>query len=152
MVNISIKKFSELTVEELYNILKIRNEVFVVEQQCVYQDCDGKDQESYHLVAMDNERVIGYLRIPNKNVSYMEVSIGRVLVTADVRGKGIAKDIMANAIDFIINELKENKIRISAQSYLEEFYESLGFIKVSKEYLEDGIPHIEMLLKRQKIN
>ncbi|WP_026896147.1 GNAT family N-acetyltransferase [Clostridiisalibacter paucivorans] len=151
-MNISIKKFSELTVEELYNILKIRNEVFVVEQQCVYQDCDGKDQESYHLVAMDNERVIGYLRIPNKNVSYMEVSIGRVLVTADVRGKGIAKDIMANAIDFIINELKENKIRISAQSYLEEFYESLGFIKVSKEYLEDGIPHIEMLLKRQKIN
>lgn len=148
MVNISIKKFSELTVEELYNILKIRNEVFVVEQQCVYQDCDGKDQESYHLVAMDNERVIGYLRIPNKNVSYMEVSIGRVLVTADVRGKGIAKDIMANAIDFIINELNENKIRISAQSYLEEFYKSFGFIKVSKEYLEDGIPHIEMLLKR----
>ncbi|MCR1933408.1 GNAT family N-acetyltransferase [Clostridium tepidum] len=143
-----IKKFNELTVEEIYEILKIRNEVFIVEQKCPYDDCDDKDKDAYHLFYMEEGKVIAYLRILEKGVSYNEISIGRVLVNKDYRRKGLARKIVLEAIGFIENNLKENVIRISAQHYLIDFYKSVGFTPVSKVYLEDNIPHIEMLYKK----
>lgn len=145
-----IKSYNELCKEELYEILKVRNEVFVVEQECPYQDCDGKDKHAYHLYIIENNKIIGYLRILNKGISYDEVSIGRVLVHKNHRNKGIGRKLMQKAIDHILNEMKEYDIRISAQVYLLDFYSSLGFKTTSKEYLEDDIPHIEMLYSKTK--
>jgi ElaA protein len=143
-----MKKFNELTGEEVYEILKLRNEVFVVEQQCIYEDCDDKDKKSYHLFGEENGEIVAYLRILEKGISYNEISIGRVLTNKMHRGKGIANEMMLNAIDFIENNLSEKTIRISAQQYLLRFYSRLGFVKVSEVYLEDDIPHIEMLYKK----
>ena len=146
-MNWEIKKFSELSGEEVYEILKLRSEVFVIEQQCIYQECDGKDNKSYHLFAKENGKIIAYLRILGKGVSYNEISIGRVLTDKKYRGKGLAKQMMLRAIEFIENHLNERIIRISAQEYLLNFYSSLKFVKVSDVYLEDDIPHVEMLYK-----
>lgn len=146
-MNWVVKKFSELSSDELYEILKLRSEVFVVEQECIYEDCDGKDKKSYHLFAEQNGEILVYLRILEKGVSYNEISIGRVLSNKKYRGKGFAKQMMPRAIEFIESYLKENTIRISAQVYLLNFYSSFGFVKVSECYLEDDIPHIEMLYK-----
>ncbi|MFT5872590.1 MAG: ElaA protein [Clostridium sp.] len=140
-----IKEFNHLSGDELYEILKIRSEVFVVEQQCIYEDCDGKDRKSYHLFAIENEEILAYLRILEKGVSYNEISIGRVLTNKEYRAKGLAKQMMLRAIKFIENNLNEKIIRISAQEYLLNFYSSLGFVKVTDVYLEDDIPHVEML-------
>ena len=142
-----IKKFSELCCEEIYDILKIRNEVFIVEQQCIYEDCDGKDKNSYHIFAKENEEILVYCRILEKGISYNEISIGRVLTNKNYRGGGLAKQMMQSAIEFIENNLNEKSIRISAQEYLLNFYECLGFVQVSDVYLEDGIPHVEMVYK-----
>lgn len=142
-----IKKFGELSVEEVYEILMLRSKVFVVEQQCIYEDCDGKDINSYHLFAKENEQIILYLRILKKGVSYDEISIGRLLVDKEHRGKGLAKQMMGYAIKFIKNNLNEKEVKISAQEYLLEFYLNIKFVKVSDVYLEDNIPHVEMLYK-----
>jgi ElaA protein len=147
-MNWSIKKFKELNVEELYKILALRNEVFIVEQKCAYLDCDSKDKNSYHLFAKKNGEIIAYLRILEKGVSYDETSIGRVTVSKNYRGKGISRDMMIKAIDFIEHNLNENEIKIQAQSYLLNFYKSLGFNEISNVYLEDNIPHIDMLYKK----
>ncbi len=147
-LNWNLKRFEELTLSEIYEILRLRNEVFVVEQNCAYQDCDGKDINSYHLYSEDNGRIISYLRIIDKGVSYNEVSIGRVLVRKNYRGKGISRQMMIEAIKFIEQTLNEKEIRIQAQAYLIEFYKSFGFIEISGEYTEDGIPHIDMLYKK----
>ena len=140
-----IKRFEELTTTELYEILRVRAEVFVVEQTCIYQDLDEKDKRAYHLYCEENGKVKAYLRILDKGVSYSEISIGRVLTTENNRRKGLAREMMEKAIDFIGKELGENQIRISGQLYLQVFYESLGFQTVSEMYLEDDIPHVEML-------
>lgn len=140
-----IKKFDELNAEEIYQILKIRNQVFIVEQQCPYLDCDGRDMKSYHLFLENNYEIAAYLRIIEKGVSYNEISIGRVLVNSKYRGKGLARDMMKEAIGYINNQLNETSIRIEAQAYLTDFYKSLGFKQTSKVFLEDNIPHIEML-------
>jgi ElaA protein len=140
-----IKKFDELNAEEIYEILKIRNQVFIVEQQCPYLDCDGRDMKSYHLFLENNNEIAAYLRIIEKGVSYNEISIGRVLVNSKYRGKGLARDMMKEAIGYISNQLNETSIRIEAQAYLIDFYKSLGFKQTSKIFLEDNIPHIEML-------
>ena len=147
-MNWELKKFKELKAEEIYKILEIRNEVFIVEQQCAYQDCDGKDENAYHLYLQDNDKIIAYLRILKKGVSYDEISIGRVLVHKNYRGKGIAREMMLKAINFIESNLNEKEIKIQAQSYLVNFYKSLGFKETSNEYLEDNIPHIDMLYKK----
>jgi len=144
-MNFEIKKFSELSTEELYKILKARIDVFVVEQNCPYEECDGKDYESYHLFYRKNDKIIAYLRVIPAGISYSEPSIGRVLVDKDHRRRGIAGEMMEKAIDFLENDIEADSIRLSAQKYLLNFYEELGFVKVSEEYLEDGIPHIEML-------
>ncbi|WP_435791585.1 GNAT family N-acetyltransferase [Clostridium sp.] len=146
-MNWVIKKFNELSSDELYEILKLRSEVFVIEQECIYEDCDGKDKESYHLFAEQNGEILVYLRILEKGVSYSEISIGRVLANKKYRGRGFAKQMMLRAIEFIEHSLNEKEIRISAQVYLLNFYSSFGFAQVSEGYLEDDIPHIEMLYK-----
>ena len=137
-----LKKFDELSTDELYGILKLRAEVFVVEQNCPYQDLDDKDK---CLFLEDGGEVIAVSRIIPENVSYDEMSIGRVVVKKTYRGQGISKTMMKNAIKFIIEELKKDKIRLSGQAYLIDFYSNLGFKKVSDVYLEDGIEHFEFL-------
>ncbi|MCR1970797.1 ElaA protein [Clostridium cochlearium] len=147
-MNWNVKKFEELKCEEIYKILQIRNKIFIVEQKCVYQDCDGKDKKSYHLYLEDKGEIISYLRILPRKVSYNEVSIGRVLVNKNYRGTGIARKMMIEAINFIEKNLGEKEIKIQAQCYLIHFYKSLGFKEISNEYLEDNIPHIDMLYKK----
>lgn len=147
-MNWKIKKFNELNIEEIYKILALRNEIFIVEQECAYLDCDDKDLNSYHLFSEENGEIVAYLRILEKGVSYDEISIGRVAVKKSYRGKGISRKMMQKAIEFIENNLSENTIKIQAQAYLLDFYSSLGFKAVSEEYLEDNIPHIDMIYKK----
>lgn len=141
-----LKRFDELTASELYEILSLRNEVFIVEQKCPFQDIDYLDLCSYHMFARDEEgKISAYLRIIQKGKCYDEASIGRVIVRADKRGTGIAKEMMLSAIDFIVNSLHEPAIRIGAQARLTQFYGSIGFQTDSEIYIEDGISHVEML-------
>lgn len=147
-MNWIIKTFNELTTDELYKILQLRNEVFIVEQECPYQDIDGKDNESYHIFLKKDNEVIAYSRILKKGISYEQASIGRVIVKKDYRGGNIAKDMLLKSISFIKNSLHEKEIKIQAQAYLDKFYSSLGFEKISDVYLEDNIPHMDMLYKK----
>ena len=140
-----IRKFEDLSTKELYSILTLRNKVFVIEQECIYQDCDSKDLGAYHLFCTDDNNLVAYLRILEKGVSYNEVSIGRVVVDKKHRGRDLGRKAMKKAIEFINNTYGESPIRISAQVYIKDFYKGLGFIEVSNAYLEDDIPHIEML-------
>lgn len=146
---VEIKKFKDLGNLELYKILKLRSEVFVVEQQCIYNDMDGNDVECYHVILKDGDNIAGYLRILLKEMTFETMSIGRVVVGKDYRNLGVARKLMLSAIDFIFEDLKESEITISAQKYLVEFYKSLGFLEVSEMYMEDGIPHIDMKLDRK---
>ena len=148
-MNLEIKKFNELTVEELYDILKVRSEVFVVEQNCVYNDQDGKDIDSIHIMIKEGNKIMAYLRVIKPGVSYDNASIGRVLVTSKARKKGLARKIVCAGIDYIINSWNEDKITIGAQNYLRDFYESLGFEAVSEVYSEDGIPHVDMTYNKK---
>jgi ElaA protein len=146
---LEVKKFNELTNLELYEILKIRSEIFVVEQNCVYNDLDEKDLEAIHFMIKENNKIISYLRVLKNGVSYDgTASFGRVLVVENFRNQGLARKIVKAGINYIINELKENKITIGAQEYLKSFYESLGFVGISEVYLEDGIPHLDMIYEK----
>jgi ElaA protein len=145
-MKIHIKKFQELTVDETYNILKLRSEVFVVEQNCVYQDLDGKDDRAMHLFYKEENEMIAYTRIFQKGDYYQEnPSIGRVVVSKKERGKEIGKSIMKESILYIKNNYNSKSIELSAQKYLDKFYNELGFYRVGEDYLEDGIPHQRML-------
>ncbi|OCA86197.1 GNAT family N-acetyltransferase [Pradoshia sp. D12] len=143
-----LKKFDELTNIELYNILKERTLVFVVEQNCPYPEVDGKDPFSYHLFKEDNGEIVAYLRIVPAGIAYQETSIGRVIVKKEYRGEGIAGELLKKGLDFIQNELKETKVKIQAQDYLRKFYTSFGFQPISETYLEDNIPHVDMILQK----
>ncbi|WP_297598168.1 GNAT family N-acetyltransferase [uncultured Cetobacterium sp.] len=147
-MKLKIKKFDELSTQELYKILKTRVQVFVVEQNCPYNDLDGKDYDCTHIFMEEGDQILAYLRVLNPGVSYVESSLGRVLVTESARGKGLAKKIVQTGIDYILNELNEDSITIGAQNYLKNFYESLGFKAISEVYLEDNIPHIDMTLNK----
>jgi ElaA protein len=147
-MNWHIKKFDELSLNELYGILQLRSEVFVVEQDCVYQDLDDKDQVSCHLFLEDDGEIIAVSRIIPEGISYDEMSIGRVVVKKSHRGKGFSKAMMEKAIGYIINDLDKSKIKLSGQAYLEKFYTDLGFERVSDCYLEDGIDHFEFLFEK----
>lgn len=140
-----IKTFNDLTNEELYKIMKARVDVFVVEQTCPYPEIDNYDQEAIHYFLSDGEEIMGYVRILPSGSRYSEASIGRVLVTKASRGNGYARDIMEKAIQYIRDEWKETKIKLQAQVYLEKFYVSLGFERISEEYLEDNIAHVDMI-------
>jgi ElaA protein len=141
----TIKSFHDLSVPELFSLLVLRQEVFVVEQSCAYLDADEKDPLSLHLFLSDDaKRCLACLRIVPPGISYEEVSIGRVATHLSVRRTGLGRELMQVGMTHILRLFGAVPIRISAQSYLQRFYESLGFVKVSEEYLEDDIPHIEM--------
>ena len=145
---IEIKKFDELTARELYDVLKLRQDVFVIEQTCIYPDMDGCDFV-YHHALMRNQagELIGYLRILPPGQTFDTVAIGRVLVREDARGRGAARQLMTEALNFIRDTLMQRQVKLSAQQYLIKFYESLGFAAISEGYVEDGIPHIDMMLE-----
>lgn len=140
------KFFSELSSAEVYKILQLRNEVFIVEQNCVYQDCDDKDFIAWHFCGWDGENLIAYTRLFDKGVSYPDAaSIGRVIIAPSVRRQNLGKELMIRSIEKIEELFGETTIRISAQVYLKRFYESFSFVQKGEIYLEDGIPHISML-------
>lgn len=145
MLKIIIKSFSELSTTELYKILQLRSEVFVVEQDCVYQDIDFKDQKSLHVIGLKNDKIIAYTRIFKSGDYFEKASIGRVVVAENERINKYGYQIMAASIEAISTIFNETEIKISAQKYLKKFYESLGFNMIGEEYLEDGIPHIAMI-------
>ena len=146
-MEINTYRYNELTTNQLYSILKLRAEVFVVEQNCAYQDLDNKDNKALHLTGEINNEIIAYTRIFKKGDYFTNSSIGRVLVKKEFRKKELGKVIMEKSIEIIKKNTKEEKIEISAQKYLTKFYKDLGFKKTGKEYLEDNIPHIKMILK-----
>jgi len=145
MLNIKTRTFNELTAQELYNILQLRSEVFVVEQDCVYQDLDGKDEKALHVLGIKREKVVAYTRIFKPGDYFKEASIGRVVVSKNERQHKYGYDIMNASIEAIKKHYNKICIKISAQTYLIKFYNHLGFKAIGKEYLEDGIPHIEMI-------
>jgi ElaA protein len=144
MLNWTIKRFDELTLDELYNMLQLRNEVFIVEQNCVYKDLDGKDQSAWHLMAVEDDKLVAYTRILPPGVSYDNPAIGRVLTSSSKRRSGLGRELMKRSIEACEKIFGKTFITLSAQVYLRSFYESFHFIAVGEEYLDDGIPHIEM--------
>ncbi|MBU3820604.1 GNAT family N-acetyltransferase [Flavobacteriaceae bacterium XHP0103] len=148
MLKIIIKPFDALTKQELYSILQLRSEVFVMEQHCIYQDVDGKDQKAFHLMGYKNDALVAYTRIFKPGDYFKEASIGRVLVKKSFRKHRYGYAIMEASVHFIKNELKQSKIKISAQLYLKLFYNNIGFKEEGEDYLEDDIPHIAMILKK----
>lgn len=140
-----LKKFEELTPYQLYALLQLRNEVFVVEQNCVFQDADDKDPYCFHLMGFYNNKLVAYTRLVPAGVSYEQASIGRVVTSPSVRGSGAGKELMQQSIDAVYRLFGRQAIKIGAQLYLKRFYESLGFQQISDIYLEDGIEHIHML-------
>jgi ElaA protein len=143
-----VKAYSELSVDELYEALKLRCSVFVVEQNCTYLDMDDKDQPSYHLLGYEGKQLIAYARLLPRGIAYAkEASIGRVIVNKDFRKKGSGLALMTKAIEETKRLFNTNEIVISAQCYLEKFYGDLGFKSEGESYIEDFIPHIKMRLK-----
>ncbi len=140
-----LKKFEELTPHELYTIMQLRNEVFVVEQNCVYQDADNKDRYSFHLMGWKEDKLIAYTRLIPAGTAYAEPSIGRVVTSPSARGTGAGRELMEYSIDTIYKLFGKQPIRIGAQLYLKKFYSSIGFEPTGDIYLEDGIEHIEMV-------
>ena len=136
------KPFRNLTPDELYELLRVRCEVFVVEQNCVYQDMDGDDQKSIHIWMTDEDKIVALARVCPAETHMKEVSIGRVITTE--RGKGYGKQIMLYAIDAAIEYFNAKRIDIEAQEYAKGFYESVGFRQSSTSFILDGIPHIKM--------
>ncbi|MFH6966051.1 GNAT family N-acetyltransferase [Flavobacterium sp. FlaQc-28] len=140
-----IKPFEALNVNELYDLLKLRSEIFVVEQNCVYLDLDGKDKKALHLIGEYDNKIVAYVRLFDAGISFDNASIGRVVVDADYRDRKWGHDLMREAISAIKSNFNKEKITIGAQLYLKKFYESHGFVQSSEMYLEDDIPHIEMI-------
>lgn len=146
-MHFEFKPFTELTNEDLYDIFQLRSEIFVVEQNCVYNDLDGLDKQAVHQFLRKDGEMVAYSRLLKPGTRFPDFSIGRVVVKESGRGTGLGKQMMVEAINFILNEWDAKRIKISAQRYLQNFYENLGFEIVTNEYLEDGIPHVGMLYK-----
>ena len=145
-----IKLFDQLDTKELYDLIKLRVDVFVVEQNCPYPEIDGKDihPETRHLLGKDaSGQVIAYLRMLPPGLSYKEASFGRVVVAVEKRDRGLSRQMVEMAVDEMVEMWPGEDIKIGAQVYLKDFYESFGFIPVTNSYLEDGIPHIDMVRK-----
>ncbi len=143
--------FDELTARKLYEFLKLRVDVFIVEQDCPYHELDDLDQESIHMAYTENDRTLAYARLVPSGVKYEIPSIGRVIVHSEARSRGLAKKLMEKSIDYILMEWNADEIQLQGQVYLKEFYESFGFVPISEEYDEDGIPHVDMKLTKNKI-
>jgi ElaA protein len=146
MITWDCKPFDGLSLYELYAILRLRSEVFVVEQNCVFQDADNKDQASYHMMGWQEDTLMAYTRLVPPGVVYTEPCIGRVVTAITGRGSGIGRALMQQSITACRKLFGNTVIRIGAQLYLKEFYSSLGFIPTGGIYPEDGIDHIQMLL------
>jgi ElaA protein len=146
MTNWICRPFAELVNEELYAVLRLRSEIFVVEQNCVFLDTDNKDQASYHLMGWQEDRLVAYSRLVPAGIIYTEPSIGRVVTAITARRSGIGRMLMRQSIMECRNLFGEQPIKIGAQLYLKDFYASLGFVPAGGIYPEDGIPHIQMLL------
>lgn len=145
MIHFVFKKYEELSNDELYELLLLRNEVFIVEQNCPYQDLDGKDKYAVHVLGYEENILVAYTRVLPKGISYESyASIGRVVTKATARGKEYGKLLMETSIS-LCQKLYSESIKISAQAYLEKFYSDLGFKQVSELYLEDDIPHMAMV-------
>jgi ElaA protein len=142
----AIKKFSELTLAQLYEVLRLRAQVFVLEQNCPYVDPDNLDFVAFHLLGYNHAELSAYARILPPGTHYKEASIGRVVSAPNHRQQGLGKQIFAQSVAECTKQFPNHNIRIMAQSYLLEFYSGFGFHAVSQEFLEDGIPHVEMLL------
>lgn len=141
-----IKYYSDLTINEFHDIIALRLEAFVVEQNCSYLDLDGKDKKSYHVICRDGKGdIVATARILPPNLAYKEASIGRVVINEKLRGKGVGHELMQNAVDFSQVEFGVSPVKISAQKHLEQFYEKHNFKSTGNEYLEDEIPHVEMI-------
>ena len=145
MIEIKVKSFEALTKQELYNLLQLRSEVFVVEQDCVYQDIDEKDEKAFHVLGFKNNKIIAYTRIFKPGDYFDNASIGRVVVAKNERQFRYGYNIMEASIKAIKDHFNETFILISAQCYLKKFYTNLGFKVIGQEYLEDDIPHIAMV-------
>jgi ElaA protein len=141
-----IKNFQDLSNTEIYQILRLRSEVFVVEQECIYQDIDNKDKKAVHIFLKEKNEIIAYSRVFKEKEYFENPSIGRVVVANKRRMYGVGKKIMNISIDYIKQNIKAKSIEISAQKYLKKFYSNLGFVKQGEEYLEDNIPHVRMFL------
>ena len=139
-----IKRFNELSLQELYYVLQLRSEVFVVEQNCVYQDLDGKDEKALHLLGTFEDKVVAYCRLFGAGIYFENTSIGRVVIAQEYRDKKWGHDLLTEAIEGIKSAFGTSAITISAQLYLKNFYKTHGFVQEGDEYLEDGIPHIRM--------
>lgn len=145
MITTVVKTFDELTKQELYDLLQLRSAVFVVEQDCVYQDLDGKDTKALHVLGIKNNKIVAYTRVFGPGVYFEQASIGRVIVAKNERRHDYGNQIMKASIKAIEDRFKETTIKISAQCYLDKFYTNLGFKAIGETYLEDGIPHITMI-------
>jgi ElaA protein len=145
MIHWQWRSFDSLSARELYAVISAREAVFVVEQNCPYQDADGLDVDAAHLIGWDGELVAAYLRVLDPGVKYSWPSIGRVLTAKSHRGSGAGRQALIEAMRFVPTRFPKQNVRISAQAHLERFYGEFGFVKVSEPYLEDNIPHIEML-------
>jgi ElaA protein len=141
-----IKIYNDLTLNEFHDIIALRLEAFVVEQNCVYLDLDGKDKKCYHLICRDGKgTIVATARILPPGLAYDEAAIGRVVIEEELRGHGVGHDLMDRCLDFSLLEFGGSAIRLSAQKHLEKYYGKHKFISTGHEYLEDGIPHVEML-------
>lgn len=142
-----VKQFNDLTIHELYDILHLRGKIFIVEQNAPYIDLDYKDQKALHLFAYKNNQLVAYCRLFKRGDYFDEASVGRVIVAEEYRRYGYGHQLMEKAIEMEMSLLNESKITISAQLYLQNFYESHGFERISDVYLEDGLPHVKMVKK-----
>ena len=143
-IQFEIKRFNELSIEELYQVLQLRSEVFVVEQNCVYQDIDGKDRKALHVLGKYEGSVVAYTRLFGPGDYFAESSIGRVVISPKYRDRKWGRSLMQESVNAVAEYLGQGPITISAQQYLTKFYESHGFVQQGDPYLEDGIPHIRM--------
>lgn len=172
MLNWQCKKFQELSIDELYSIIKVRQDVFIMEQNCVYADLDGADQDCLHLYATLVEEdpiastlnsslnpslnpslnntlnIVAYLRIVPPGVNYPQASLGRILTTSQARGTGAGISLVTKGLEQLEQDHPAHDVKISAQVYLQKFYKNFGFKNISEVYDEDGIDHIDMLLTR----
>lgn len=146
------KAFEELEVGELYDILRLRTDVFVVEQNCAYPELDGKDKNCLHVFASHQGKIVAYARIVPPGLSYPQISIGRVVVHSEYRKEKLGRILLNLVLDKIEEEFEAQEIQIGAQCYLKNFYASFGFEPASDDYLEDGIPHVDMIRKEVEYN
>jgi ElaA protein len=145
-----VKAFKDLTVDELYAILQLRETVFIVEQNCIYNDIDNLDQECYHLFSEDQNtgKIIAYTRLVPANIKFDVPAVGRLISDKNYRGKGLGRALMVKSIEEVCRIFNTNVVKISAQTYLLNFYVSLGFKPISQPYDEDGIEHVDMILEK----